>query len=325
MAESFVVTGGAGFIGSNIVGELNRRGHEDIVIVDRLDSGIKSAYLESLSYSRYFDKDEFRRLFRNRQLERVDTVFHMGACSSTTETDEDYLNDNNYLYSRELCEWCLENDARFVYASSAATYGDGSRGYCDSHDGLEELVPLNPYGRSKHIFDLWALKSGLLDQIAGLKYFNVFGPREDHKGDMRSVVNKAYGQVLRDGEIRLFRSHRPDYRDGEQKRDFVYVNDAVKATLFFHDNPEKNGIFNCGTGEARTWLDLALAVFSAMDRKSAITFIDMPPEIREKYQYFTQANMHKLREAGYREQFYTIEEGVNEYVRDYLQKNMQSA
>jgi ADP-L-glycero-D-manno-heptose 6-epimerase len=319
MTGRFVVTGGAGFIGSNIVEELNRRGEKDITVVDRLDSGTKSAYLDSLDYSQYFDKDEFRSMIRKDEFPSVDTVFHMGACSSTTETDEDYLNDNNYLYSRELCEWCMENRVRFVYASSAATYGDGSNGYSDSHDNLEDLEPLNPYGRSKHIFDLWALENGLLDRIAGLKYFNVYGPREDHKGQMRSVVHKAYGQVLEKGSIALFRSHRPDYRDGEQKRDFLYVKDAVDVTLFFHDNPGICGLFNCGTGKTRTWLDLAHAVFSAMERKPDIRFIDMPPEIREKYQYFTQADIRKLRAAGYKEEFFSLENGVDDYVKNYLQ------
>lgn len=318
MSGRFIVTGGAGFIGTNIVARLNELGNKDIVIVDRLDSPLKSEYLEELDYSEYFDKDKFRNMIRNRGFEPVDTVFHMGACSSTTEMDEDYLNDNNYLYSRELCEWCLENNVRFIYASSAATYGDGSNGYCDDHDSIEDLEPLNPYGRSKQIFDLWARENGLLDKIAGLKYFNVYGPREDHKEEMRSVVHKAYGQISSKGHIGLFKSYKPEYKNGEQKRDFIYVKDAVNVTLYFHNNPDVSGIFNCGTGKARTWIDLATAVFNATNITPSIKFVDMPPEIRDRYQYFTQADMSKLYKAGYENEFFSLEEGIKDYVTSYL-------
>jgi len=320
MKDSFIVTGGAGFIGSNIVEALARAGCDDVVVVDELDSDIKRRNLDSLTFRDYLDKADFREAFLADKLARPATVIHMGACSSTTETDEEYLRDNNYMYTRRLCEWCLAGDARFIYASSAATYGDGSLGYSDEDEVTPTLQPLNFYGKSKQMFDVWALENGLLDRITGLKYFNVYGPREDHKGDMRSVVHKAYGQVLEAGELGLFKSYRPDYADGEQVRDFVYVADAVKETLFFHENRGISGIFNCGTGTARTWLDLARAVFAAMGREPNINFIEMPEALRERYQYHTQADLTKLRRAGYDKPFMSIEDGVRDYVRGWLAK-----
>lgn len=315
---TFIVTGGAGFIGSNLVAALNARGHERITIVDRLDSDVKRRNIADLKYAGYIDKDEFRERVLARTIQPPTTVFHLGACSSTTEMNEAFLADNNFMYTREVCEWCLATGARFIYASSAATYGDGSLGYSDSDEITPRLAPLNPYGRSKQMFDLWALENRVLHSIVGLKYFNVYGPREDHKGDMRSVVNKTYRQVLDTGEITLFKSHRPGYRDGEQLRDFVYVRDAVDVTLFFHDNPATGGIFNCGTGVARTWIDLARALFSAVGKKPVIRFVDMPESIRDKYQYYTQADMSKLRAAGYKAGFTSIEEGVRDYVKTWL-------
>jgi len=318
MPEKFIVTGGAGFIGANIVRTLNARGCEDVLVADRLDCEAKRRNLEELRFRDYLDKDDFRKAFRSDTIDPVSTVFHMGACSSTTETDESYLTDNNFLYTRELCEWCLKHGIRFIYASSAATYGDGSLGYSDSDEITPRLQPLNLYGRSKQMFDLWALERGILDRVVGLKYFNVYGPREDHKGDMRSVVSKAYDQVMDTGEIRLFKSYHPQYADGEQERDFVYVADAVAVTLFFHDRPEVSGLFNCGTGRARTWLDLAHAVFAAMNRSPRIRMIEMPAAIRDRYQYHTRADMTKLRGAGYEEPFTAIEDGVRQYIRTYL-------
>jgi len=339
MEKTFIVTGGAGFIGSNIIAALNDRGHEDILVVDRLDCDGKKNNLNSVKFHNYLDKDDFRRNFLEDKLEPfdgapsfvpssgttagrqdrpVDTVFHMGACTSTTETDEEYLTDNNFRYTRELCEWCLRHEIRFIYASSAATYGDGSLGYSDEDEITPKLNPLNLYGRSKHMFDIWALENNALQRIAGLKYFNVYGPHEDHKEDMRSVVNKAYEQILATGEVRLFKSYRPEYGDGEQERDFVYVKDAVKVTLFFHDHPEVSGLFNCGTGRPRTWIDLAKAVFAAMKKEPEVVFVDMPEELREGYQYHTQADVSKLRRAGYGNAFTPLEEGVRDYVRSYL-------
>ncbi len=308
--DFFIVTGGAGFIGSHLVEALNRRGHDNILIVDPADDPVRRGYLERLRFRELMAPAEFRdRVRRGAQPVPV-TLFHLGACSSTTESDEAFLADNNTATTRELCEWCLRADARFVYASSAATYGDGSRGYADDESRLRELAPLNPYGWSKHRFDLWASEQGLLGRIAGLKYFNVYGPREEHKGDMRSVVHKARRQILETGEVRLFKSYRPEWADGRQERDFIHVDDAVDVTLFFHERPDVSGLFNCGTGRARTWLDLARAVFAAMGREPNIVFADMPEALRERYQYHTRADMAKLRRAGYDKPFASLEAGV---------------
>ncbi len=320
MSKRFIVTGGAGFIGCNLVKALNGRGYDNIIVVDNLSDDRKNKNLSALTYSEYFDKTEFRSLFKAGKIPKIDCVFHLGACSSTLVMDEAYLHQNNYLYTRELCEWSLENNIRFIYASSAATYGDGTLGYSDEDSLTPKLQPLNPYGKSKQLFDLWALEHDLLNTIVGLKYFNVFGPHEDHKGAMRSLVNKAYAQVLQTGEITLFKSHRLDYRDGEQTRDFIYVDDAVNVTLFFYDHLEVSGLFNCGTGIARTWIDLAKALFAAMNREPKIRFIDIPAEIRDKYQYHTQADLNKLRHAGYATPFLSVEEGVLQYVKHYLSK-----
>ncbi len=321
MSDSFIVTGGAGFIGSNLVKALNRRGHADILIVDHLNHAAKDRNLRGLHYRAYQDKADFRRDLHAGTLPAVATVFHLGACSSTTETDAGYLRDNNVAYTRELCTWSLARGARFIYASSAATYGDGALGYADDPALVPRLQPLNLYGQSKQDFDLWALREGLLERIVGLKYFNVYGPGEDHKGDMRSLVNKAYRQILDAGTLNLFRSHRSDYRDGEQDRDFVYVRDAVAVTLFFHDHADRSGLFNCGTGRARTWLALAHALFAAMGRPPQLNFMDMPEHLRDKYQYHTEADMARMRKAGYTAPFTSVEDGVDDYVRNHLARS----
>ena len=256
-------------------------------------------------------------------LGKFDLILHLGACSSTTERDAGYLIRNNYEFTRDLAAWALGpkprgKKTRFVYASSAATYGDGSAGMDDDDSRLDKLRPLNMYGYSKHLFDLHARRAGFLNQIAGLKYFNVFGPNEDHKGDMRSLVHKSFGQVQTEGVIRLFKSYRSDFRDGEQKRDFLYVKDAVAMTLHLAATPKANGLFNIGSGAARTWLDLARAVFMALNRKPNIQFIEMPESIREKYQYFTEANLSRLRAAGYTAPVTRLEDAVADYVRNYL-------
>ncbi|MCS6772063.1 MAG: ADP-glyceromanno-heptose 6-epimerase [Kiritimatiellae bacterium] len=320
MSASVIVTGGAGFIGSNIVAALNARGEDKILVVDLLGRDEKWKNLVGLFFEDYLEAPEFRRALLAGALPPVRTVFHMGACSSTTEKDASYLIDNNYRFTRELCDWCLKTGARFIYASSGATYGDGSLGYSDDDAVTPTLRPLNMYGYSKHLFDLWALRSGALRRIVGLKFFNVYGPREEHKGDMRSVVSKAYSQIMHDGVVRLFRSYHPAYRDGEQVRDFIYVRDAVAVSLWFAENPGVNGLFNVGTGVARTWLDLARAVFAAMDREPAIEFIDMPESLRGKYQYRTEADISKLRRAGYSAPITSLEEGVRDYVRNWLMK-----
>jgi ADP-L-glycero-D-manno-heptose 6-epimerase len=247
-------------------------------------------------------------------------LIHLGACSATTEKDADFLLRNNYQYTRVLCNWAQANEIRFVYASSAATYGDGAQGYVDSDAVTPLLKPLNMYGYSKQMFDLWALKHGLFENIVGLKYFNVFGPYEDHKGEMRSVVAKSYEQIRETGVVKLFKSYKPEYEDGEQMRDFIYMKDAVDVTLHFalQEPGAPGGLFNCGTGKARTWVDLATAVFKAMGLTPKIEFIEMPQQLQGKYQYFTQASEMKLRAAGYEKSFTSLEEGVREYVQGYF-------
>lgn len=320
MSDKFIVTGAAGFIGSNLVAALNARGDSDILAVDELGTDEKWKNLVGLDFQDYWEKDDFLFALRNDSLGKVDTVFHLGANSSTTEKNASHLVENNYRFTRELCEWCMHHDIRFIYASSAATYGDGSLGYSDSDDVTPTLKPLNMYGYSKQMFDLWAMRHGLFDRIAGLKYFNVYGPREDHKGDMRSVINKAYHQIRETGEVKLFKSYKPEYKDGEQLRDFVYVKDAVAVTLFLHDQADVSGLFNCGTGKARTWNDLVKATFKAMGMEPKIAYIDMPESLRAKYQYRTEADMAKLRDAGYEDSFTSLEDGVADYVKNWLMK-----
>ncbi len=317
-----VVTGGAGFIGSAVVWRLNQIGFENIVIVDRLDKGEKWKNLNGLKYEDVFHKDDFYEMITNNAFPyKVDSVIHLGACSSTTETDADYLLFNNFQYSQALARFCFEKDARFVYASSAATYGDGAQGYSDNEEEIENLRPLNMYGYSKQMFDLWVKKNGFLSKAAGIKYFNVYGPNEYHKGDMRSVVHKAFGQIRKTGKVKLFKSYISDYKDGEQMRDFIYVKDAVDMTLFLWENKNLNGIFNVGTGEARTWNDLVKALFDALEKPVNIEYIEMPEYLRPKYQYFTQADVSKIRKAGFNEPLFSLEEGVEDYVRNYLLKN----
>lgn len=314
-----IVTGGAGLIGSNIVRQLNARGETDILVVDHLGgNALKQRNLQAIQYAAYMERDVFRAAVRVGQIEPPAVFYHLGACSSTTETDEAFLEDNNMGYTREMCEWCLAHGTRFVYASSAATYGDGSQGYSDSEAVIPTLKPLNLYGWSKQRFDLWLLAEKLTGRVAGLKYFNVFGPGEDHKGDMRSVVSKSYAVVRDTGRMSLFKSDRPDYADGCQDRDFVYVKDAAAVTVWLGDHPEVNGIFNCGTGHARTWLDLANALFAALGKPPQIDFIEMPAKLRGKYQYHTEAEMAKLRAAGCDVPFRPLEDAVRDYVETHL-------
>jgi ADP-L-glycero-D-manno-heptose 6-epimerase len=321
MAKQIVVTGAAGFIGRNIVAELNRRGHDNLILVDLLGTDDKWRNLVGLRYEDILSPDSFLSLVECGKLDSsAEAIIHLGACSATTERDADYLLRNNYHYTRTLCEWSLKNDTRFVYASSAATYGEGAQGYSDADSASLTLHPLNMYGYSKHMFDLWALKHELFDKIVGLKYFNVFGPYEDHKGDMRSVVSKSYQQIKKTGKVQLFKSYRPEYADGEQMRDFIYVKDAVAVTLHFALSRGTGGLFNCGTGKARTWKDLVTAVYTAMNLSPQIEFIPMPEQLRGKYQYFTQAEMTKLRHAGYTAPFHTLEDAVKDYIVNYYEK-----
>ncbi|HTV62398.1 MAG TPA: ADP-glyceromanno-heptose 6-epimerase [Verrucomicrobiae bacterium] len=313
-----LVTGGAGFIGSALVWTLNRRGCENIVICDILGTEEKWRNLTPLRFKDYLEAEALLPKLQSGALGKFDLVLHLGACSSTTERDAGYLIRNNYGFTKDLCAWSLASKARFVYASSAATYGDGSAGMEDDQSQLEKLRPLNMYGCSKHLFDLYAHRGGFLNKIVGLKYFNVFGPNEDHKGDMRSLVHKSFAQAQNEGLIRLFKSYRPEFRDGEQKRDFLYVKDAAAMTLHLAASKKAGGIFNIGSGEARTWIELANAVFAALGKKPKVEFIEMPGAIRDKYQYFTQANISKLRAAGYREKITPLENAVADYVRNYL-------
>ena len=313
-----LVTGGAGFIGSALVWALNRRGCDRIVVCDRLGTDARWRNLTPLRFADYVEADDLLPRLQSGALGKFDFVLHMGACSSTTETNASFLIRNNYEFTKDLAAWALGQKTRFVYASSAATYGDGSAGMDDDDSKLDRLRPLNMYGYSKQLFDLHAKQAGFLNRMVGLKYFNVFGPNEDHKGDMRSLVHKSTAQVQTEGVIRLFKSYRPDFRDGEQKRDFLYVKDAVAMTLHLAASKKAGGLFNIGCGEARTWLDLARAVFAALKRKPKIEFTEMPEAIRDKYQYFTQANLARLRAAGYTAPVTSLEDAVNDYVRNYL-------
>ena len=316
--DKILVTGGAGFIGSALIWELNRRGYENIVVTDRLGSDEKWRNLAPLRFVDYLDADALWEKLDTALLQDTRWVFHLGACSATTEKDSRFLMENNFNYTRRLAEWALAGERRFVYASSAATYGDGSAGMDDNSDNLESFRPLNMYGYSKHLFDLHARRNGSLSQITGLKFFNIFGPNEDHKDNMRSVVHKAFGQIQKEGLVTLFKSHHPDYRDGEQKRDFLYVKDAVAMTLHLAENPSATGLFNIGSGRASTWIELVTPIFHALDLPVNIQFIDMPEVLRGKYQYFTRADISRLQQTGWNAPATTLAESVTDYVKNYL-------
>jgi ADP-L-glycero-D-manno-heptose 6-epimerase len=313
-----VVTGGAGFIGSALVHELNQKGIEDIWVVDDIDHSEKQNNLDALKFTRWVGKYNFLKEVAGLKLPKCSAILHMGACSSTTETNETYLRENNYEYTKSLAKYCLKKGVRFIYASSAATYGAGENGYSDDESILETLTPLNLYGDSKQWFDLWAKEAGALKTIVGLKYFNVFGPNEYHKGDMQSMVRKGFLQARDTDTLNLFKSYKPGYDDGGQERDFLYVRDAVAMTLFFLERKDIGGIFNVGSGKARNWNDLASAVFQALNKKLNIKYIEMPESIRNQYQYHTCAEMEKIRSAGYTESITSLEEGVLDYIKNYL-------
>ena len=315
-----VVTGGAGFIGSSIVWRLNTLSLEDIIIVDALGTDEKWKNLVGLNFIDFIHKDDFI-TYLDTSKTKIEAIIHMGANSSTTEKNADSLLRDNFEYTKNLAEYCLKNTIRFIYASSGATYGDGSHGFDDDDSGLNKLRPLNIYGYSKSMFDLWALKKGVLSKIAGLKYFNVYGPNEYHKGDMRSVVHKAFEQIAQTGKVKLFKSANPKYKDGEQMRDFIYIKDAVDMTLFFLDNKNKNGIYNIGTGKARTWNDLISALFKALNKQLKIEYIELPAHLLDKYQYFTEAKIKKLTNAGYSKPISSLEDGIADYVKNYLLKD----
>ena len=317
-----IVTGAAGFIGSNLITGLNAEGYRDLVLVDDFSRPDRTRNYEGKSYSAQVERREFPGWLRDNH-HQVQMLLHLGARTDTTEFDWEVFLELNVNYSRELFKLCVEFGLPLIYASSAATYGLGEHGYVDSHDIVSDLEPLNPYGRSKNDFDAWALAQEQKPFFwAGLKFFNVYGPNEYHKGRMASVVYHAYNQIAETGSMKLFRSHHPDFGDGEQSRDFIYVKDVVDVIIFLMEKRPESGLYNLGTGEARSFLDLVTTTFLAMDTEPSISFIDTPEDIRDKYQYFTQAEMQKLRLAGYKHPFIKLEEGVGQYVRNYLKGNV---
>ncbi len=318
----YIVTGGAGFIGSVMVWKLNRMGIDDIWIVDTLGSDQRWRNIRGLKFSEIVEPGEFvAGIERDHSLpEDAEAVIHLGACSSTTETDADYLLRDNFRFSRTLADAALNDDVRLLVASSAAVYGAGECGYEDGTDNLYRLRPLNMYGHSKLMFDRWASDSGALENLASLRFFNVYGPNEYHKGEMASMVAKSYRQLGETGRIRLFRSHRPEFGDGEQLRDFIYVKDAADVMWWLLENPGVNGILNVGTGVEETWNRLAAALFAAVGRKPDIEYVDMPEAIRGQYQYRTRADIRRLRDAGYRGEIRPVAEGVRDYVVNHLMR-----
>lgn len=318
-----VVTGGAGFIGSAFIWELNQLGIDDILVVDELGEDEKWKNLVSLKFSDYLEKNYFLdNLFSGCYKDQIKSIYHFGACSSTQERNATYLIENNFEYTKLLAQYCNQNEVDFIYASSAATYGDGNRGYDDTE--IENLKPLNMYGYSKQLFDIYAKKHGFFDlknKCIGIKFFNVYGPNEHHKGEMRSMVNKSYFQINQDSQINLFKSYKKEYEDGEQKRDFIYIKDAIKIVYKLGTQNVESGIYNIGTGKANSWNELARAVFKAMDKKDNINYIEMPEILQGKYQYFTEANMDKTLKAIGDYKFFTLEEAVKDYVQNYLMQD----
>ncbi len=317
-SQKIIITGAVGFIGTNVAGALIKNSYS-VIAVDYLKEkdDLKRKHLELFPYEKYCDGDDFLDLIKNDALPEVYAIIHLGAITDTSEQDKNLLLEKNTEYSKTLARYCAKKGIRFLYASSAATYGDGSRGYFDTERNLK---PLNYYGLSKHLFDEWLVEEkNKPPQWAGFKFFNVYGPHEEHKSAMASVVYKGFHEIMRDGKLRLFKSYREGFKDGEQKRDFVYVGDVVDVILFFLEHSELNGIYNVGTGRARTFLDLADALFAALGKKPLIEFIEMPGVLKEHYQYFTEAEVTKLRNAGYKKEFTSLEEGVKKYV-DYLLK-----
>ena len=319
--DRVLVTGGAGFIGSALVWGLNARGMGRITIADRLGITDKWRNLAPLRFEDYLEADDLFPRLESGALGKFSLVLHMGACSSTLERDASFLARNNFEFTKTLGAWALKHDARFVYASSAATYGDGTAGMSDDVRGADDLAvlrPLNAYGYSKQLFDQYALSHGLLDRMVGLKFFNVFGPNEGHKGEMRSLVHKAYEQIRDTGRVRLFKSYRPEYGDGEQRRDFVFVQDVVDMTLHLAEASAAAGLYNVGSGEAHSWLELAGSLFAAMGREPEIEFIEMPEAMRGRYQYYTCADISRLRTTGYDAPTTPLDAAVADYVKGYL-------
>ena len=314
----FVITGAAGFIGSCLTQYLNENGHSDLILVDDFSREDKEMNLVGKHFLRKIERDEFPEWLHH-QGSKVTAVFHLGARTDTTETDSAIFDRLNYRYSQAVWRSCAQHGLPLIYASSAATYGAGEQGYRDDHDLVEQLRPLNPYGRSKNDFDRWALQQAAAPPYwYGLKFFNVYGPNEYHKGRMASVIWHTSRQIRATGKMKLFRSHRPDFADGHQARDFIYVKDVLAVMWWLYENRPESGLYNLGSGRARTFLDLATLTFRALGQEPAIEFVDTPADIRDTYQYFTQADMSKLREAGYEAEFYSLEAGIEDYVGKYL-------
>lgn len=313
-----IVTGAAGFIGSGLISRLNQDGFINIIAVDDFSKTEKSENLKGKTVKEFVERDQlFNWLDDNYQ--DVEFIFHIGARTDTTEFDVEIFDELNLNYSKQIWEKCVAYQIPVVYASSAATYGLGELGYDDNESLIPQLKPLNPYGDSKNDFDIWALEQEKKPFFwVGLKFFNVYGPNEYHKGRMASVIMHAYNQIKATEKMKLFRSHNPDFKDGEQMRDFIYVKDLIEVCIFFMHHRKDSGIYNLGSGKARTFKDLVTNTFIAMGKTPDISFIDTPADIRDKYQYFTQANMSKLHSIGYTKPFHTLEEGIDEYVKDYL-------
>lgn len=316
------LTGGAGFIGSVLLWKLNELGHKNILVVDdRAQKSPKWNNIKNRSFEAYLDSEPFiTQLEAGAFDNKIKAIFHMGACSDTTEMDTHFLRQNNSEYSERIARWCLKNKVYLCYASSAATYGSGDLGFSDEDWKSPSLRPLNPYGQSKLDFDLWVLKNGYEKSLTGLRFFNVYGPNETHKGAMRSMVQKGYEQIRDQGKIRLFKSYKKEYADGGQMRDFIYVKDVIDAMLWLYEHPKIKGIFNLGTGVAQSWNDLARALFKACDKPIHIEYVEMPDSIKNQYQYFTQADMNKLKKAGCPVKFQNLDSGVSDYVTNYLSK-----
>lgn len=315
----YIVTGGAGLIGSAVVAALNLRGISEILVVDHLGCSDKWKNLAPLAYDDYLEKEVFREKLRSGAFGgNIEGVFHLGACSSTTERDASYLIDNNFRYTAELAEYCISKGIRMVYASSCATYGDGSKGYVDDDDRIEELRPMNMYGYSKQMFDLYAKRRNWLKQLVGCKFSNVYGPNERHKAEMRSVVLRAFEQITECGKLKLFKSYNKEYADGEFMRDFLYVKDAVEMVLHLFGTSEACGLYNIGSGKAETWNSLGKAVFDALGKEVNIEYIDMPDHLRDRYQYYTKAEMGKFYSTGFDKEIMSLQEAIRDYVVNYL-------
>lgn len=312
-----IVTGGAGLIGSALIWGLNQRGQRDVLVVDDVDHPEKERNLKPLKYERLVGIQAFRKEIQAGNVS-AEAILHMGAISSTFEKSWERLQELNISYTQAVVQWAVKNNIRCVYASSAATYGDGSCGYCDDHALFGSLKPLNLYGKSKLMVDIWTRDAGYLKSVAGLRYFNVFGPNEYHKGEMRSVVAKKFEELQQRGVVELFKSNDPQYQDGEQQRDFAYIKDAMEATLFFLDKPELGGVYNIGTGVAETWNTVTTAIFAAVNRPTNIKYIPLPEALAHQYQNFTQADITKLRAAGYDKAFTDVGVAVTDYIQNYL-------